>query len=78
MEDGYEEGEITEGPKEKKKIGDKNVLVGDDSVHQTGNIIPPDAPITTSPAEQSSGTSISASDASTLAIPLHPPSNNLS
>lgn len=68
-EDDYEEGQITEGPKKKTKIENKNVLVGDDSVHQTGDIIPPDTPVTASPTEQPSGTFISASDGSTLAMP---------
>jgi len=73
VEDDYEEGQITEGPKvKKKKIQDKNVIVGHDSVSQTGDIISPDVPVIASPAEQPSETFISASDASTLAMPAAP------
>jgi len=59
VKDDYEEGQITEDPKEKRKIEDKYVLVGDDSVRQPGDIISPDAPAAASPAEQPCGISIS-------------------
>ena len=70
VEDDYEEGQIAEGPKEKKrKIEDKSVLVEDDSVQQAGDIVPPGTPVTASPPHQPSGASNSASGGSTLSTP---------
>ena len=49
VEDDYEEGEITQCPKKKRKL---NVSVEDDSVCQTEDIISPNAPGPASPVPE--------------------------